>query len=167
MDLNGSSGRSEFMAWTVFGDPSLRLYGAAVEQTLKTDTSMIPCSTGATITFTVCPGQACANYGYIILGSVSGVTPGTPLPGGETLPLNWDYFTEMTVNWRNTSIFTDTYGTLDANGEATATFNTQAFAPFDPRLAGTKFYFSAILWDGQPDLFDAVTNFRIVSFVDM
>ena len=72
-------------------------------------------------------GAANALRDYLVLGSVTGQSPGIPLPGGTAvLPLNWDSFTNLGVTLVNTSVFMDFMGTLDASGTALASFNPPA-----------------------------------------
>lgn len=59
-------------------------------------------------------GEA-GNY-YLLLGSLSGTSIGITLPGGVTLPLNFDVLTNAMVSQWNTGIYVDTFGTLDASG---------------------------------------------------
>ena len=106
-------------------------------------------ATGGTVNFTLSAGQGCANRNYLLLGSVSGTVPGTPLPGGmATLPLNWDLLTNTIIAQVNTPVFTNFMGTLDGSGNGTAQFNT--FGPLPGGSAGLVLYFAYALnmpWD--------------------
>ena len=65
---------------------------------LTTDTNTLSEATGGTINFTLDAGAWNANRNYLLLGSISGDEPGTPLPGGmATLPLNWDVLTNLII----------------------------------------------------------------------
>ena len=67
--------------------------------------------TGGTVTFNLDPGFGYYNRNYLILGSVSGTQPGTPLPGGmAVLPLNWDVFTDIALSLVNTPAFQEFMG---------------------------------------------------------
>ncbi|MCK5942445.1 MAG: aryl-sulfate sulfotransferase [Planctomycetes bacterium] len=57
---------------------------------------------------------------YYLLGSLTGTSPGTPLPGGVTLPLNTDVLLIGMVTHPNVAVFQDTLGTVDALGNATS-----------------------------------------------
>ena len=86
--------------------------------------------TGGKSTFSLDAGAANVARNYIILGGVTGSSPGTPLPGGmATLPVNWDVFTTIVINLANTVIFQNFIGILDANGQASALFDTQGPVP--------------------------------------
>jgi hypothetical protein len=80
---------------------------------------------------------------YVIAGSLSGTSPGIPLPGGSaTLPLAWDPFTSLVLDQVNTPTFSLFAGSLDAHGNATAQLNLPAL---DPALVGTRIYFAYAL----------------------
>lgn len=96
---------------------------AARPNSLSADNYALP-ETGGTVIYSLYGYPENAGKNYIMVGSVSGTEPGTPLPGGKaTLPLNWDVFTNIIIQLINTPIFSDFMGTLDGNGTATATFN--------------------------------------------
>ena len=60
-----------------------------------------------------------------LLGSISGTSPGTILPGGNILPLNRDVFTDYILNYFNYPTFDDFRGWFDWNGQRDAAFNAQ------------------------------------------
>jgi len=79
---------------------------------------------GGTVNFFLKAGINNANRNYLVVGGVTGTDPGTALPGGyATLPVNWDFFSDIVMSYLNSSIFTNFASTLDANGEATAQLN--------------------------------------------
>ncbi|MHC4944138.1 MAG: M28 family metallopeptidase [Planctomycetota bacterium] len=116
------------------------------EFTLFTDTCIIP-ESGGTANFTLDAGSHNAGRDYILVGSVTGTEPGTPLPGGHvTLPLNWDWFTDFVIALINTPVFLNFLGTLDTSGTATAQLN----APPAPGFAGITMHYAYALnnpWD--------------------
>ncbi|MHC4943039.1 MAG: hypothetical protein ACYTG7_08475 [Planctomycetota bacterium] len=70
---------------------------------------------GGTAHFTLSASEVHAGRGYGLFGTLSGIFPGTLLPGGATtLPINWDWFTTMLIGY-NSSF---TFGTLDSFGSA-------------------------------------------------
>lgn len=91
---------------------------------LAVDTYTIKETTGGKANFKLHATAAKANRLYLMLGSVTGTSPGTPLKGGTTLPLNWDFFTSLVINLLNTPVFANFQGQLDATGSAQATFDT-------------------------------------------
>lgn len=113
---------------------------------LATDADTVP-EAGGTVNFHLCGYGDKAGRNYILLGSVSGTEPGTPLPGGQAvLPLNWDAFTNTVLALVNTPVFTGFMGTLDGDGYAPASLNLPAV----PGTAGLVMYFAYALngpWD--------------------
>ena len=100
-------------------------------------------STGGTVNFTLDAGIANQHRTYILAGSISGTEPGIPLPGGlVTLPLNWDGFTDVILQWLNTNTFKDFWGFLDQNGQATPQLNV---GPVPPAYVGIPIWFAFAL----------------------
>ena len=61
---------------------------------------------------------------------MTGTVPGNYLPGGATiLPLNWDLFTNLIIEYMNSIYFQNFLGTLDNSGSGKAAFNTQGPLP--------------------------------------
>jgi hypothetical protein len=162
MEICGNSGRDMFMTWICFGDPSLRLTGQPGPQTLMADGWAVPIDDPVDINFTVCPGPDYAYDAYLLLGGVSGTYPGTKLPSGVTMPLNFDGLTILIMTNLNTPVFQNFLGTLDANGEGVATFSTNGVVPLNPHIVGTKIYFCATVGKG----FDLATNAKSVTIVN-
>jgi hypothetical protein len=104
-------------------------------------------ATGGQVVFTLSADDGNAFRQYLILGSISGTSPGTPLPGGMVvLPLNWDLFSNLVMNLLNTGIFFNFMGSLNGNGDAFAIFN---MGPV-PGAAGLKITYAYALaspWD--------------------
>lgn len=165
MDICGNIGREEFRGWTCFGDPSLRTYGSAGPQTLIADGWSIPVTTGSDITFTIQLGAQYAGYDYFLFAGVTGSDPGTSLPGGAVVPVNFDPVTFILLGLANTTLCPNFHGTLDAAGEASPMFKTTVVAPIDRKLAGTTMYFSAVAWkiNGQ---YEVATNVKHLSIID-
>lgn len=101
--------------------------------------------------FTLTAGAAQANRDYAMLGSVTGTTPGFPLPGGMVvMPLNFDLFTQVMIPLLNSAMFPGFMGTTDGTGVATA----QLVAPPSPAAVGLTLDFAYMLY--YP--FDFVSN---------
>lgn len=139
----------DFEAVLLIKDPSLWAKGYS-----------IPTSTGGAINFMLEAGAPNANRPYLLLGSLSGTSPGFALPGGKILPLNWDIFTDVVMALLGTPVFQDFMGILDANGSAQAALN--APGPLDPVLIGLEAHFAYLL--GAPPGFDFVSNPIPVTF---
>ncbi|MHC4945003.1 MAG: hypothetical protein ACYTG7_18465 [Planctomycetota bacterium] len=77
---------------------------------------------GGKFIFTLKGGPDLAGRGYALFGGVSGTSPGTKLPSGEVLPLNWDWFTNMLLMMAMSGhhLVIDFIGTLDKEGNAEA-----------------------------------------------
>jgi hypothetical protein len=106
--------------------------------TLVADNYAIP-EAGGTVNFTLYGYPENAGRNYLMMGSITGTDPGTPLPGGYvTLPLNWDVFTSVVISLANSSIFHNFMGTLGNDGTATATLNL----PPVPGMAGVSMYYA-------------------------
>jgi hypothetical protein len=76
---------------------------------------------GGQVDFEHLVDSAHAGHAYLLLGSLSGTAIGTALPGGATLPLNFDFLTSTMLTQFNSGIFINTLGTLDAQGGAAST----------------------------------------------
>ncbi len=78
---------------------------------------------------------------YLLLASTSGSSPGTAIGGGLTLPLNADGLTTAMLSALPTQIFAGFQSVFDANGYATATFDSQIPLPV---LLGTTMHFAYV-----------------------
>jgi hypothetical protein len=116
---------------------------------LAADTYTLSEGTGGVVGFKLAAGASNGGRNYLLFGSMSGTSPGTPLPGGHvTLPLNWDLFTNMVIGLVNTPFFKEFMGTLDGDGAAEAEFNS--FGPLPGGSAGLSLCFAYALnnkWD--------------------
>jgi hypothetical protein len=125
---------------------NLRRDGIAdpVLPTLVTDTDTLS-TQGGTVEFLLKAGMENTGRTYLLLGSTSGTEPGQMLPGGlATLPLNWDWFTDLTVNYLNSALFTKFYGKLDELGQTIAYLNWPG-PSMPPGAVGVILYFSYCL----------------------
>jgi hypothetical protein len=122
---------------------------ARVAMALSADVNTLPIEGDGVVNFVLSAGVANANRNYLLLGSVSGTSPGTVLPGGQAvLPLNLDYFTDFVILKINTKLFFDFLGTLNAFGDGTAQLNTKGMKPISPGCIGTVMHFAYFLsWD--------------------
>lgn len=99
------------------------------------DSYAISAAKGAVIKFSLDAGPNHGNGAYLLLGGMSGSTPGFKLPNGTHIPINWDFFTNAILNPSLASAFQNFMGQLDPWGVASAQFNT--FGPLiDPSLIG-------------------------------
>jgi subtilisin family serine protease len=126
-----------------------------LKQALIGDTKELSITSEQTLMiFSLQGGAANAGRSYLLLGGVSGSAPGTTLPGGKVLPLNWDLFTNLTVLLSNTPVFQDFNGVLDAQGTGVAA--ADIVRPPDAALIGTVMTFAFCTL--PPPGFDFVSN---------
>lgn len=112
---------------------------------LSADTDKITMTSGGVIHFLLNAGSSNQNRNYYLLGSQSGTQPGTLLPGGiVTLPLNWDWFTNLTITLSNSPYLENFHGTMDGTGAASATLNT--YGPLPSITVGMKLHFAFLLY---------------------
>jgi len=102
---------------------------------------------GGIINLSLDTGAGYANRKYLLLGSISGISPGFTLPGGKVLPLNWDIFTSMILENLGSPIFQNFYGKLDGAGCSNAIMDS--FGPIPSFMAGAEANFAYLLsgWD--------------------
>jgi len=116
---NGTPPLSRTGSFTVSVD------GVAV---LTTDVTGISTFAGGTQNFTLDTSPAYASKPYLLCGSISGTSPGTPLLNA-VLPLNLDFYLIHTATNPNAFPFTNSLARLDAQGHGTASLT------LPPRLA--------------------------------
>lgn len=86
---------------------------------LVADEDCLSAAAGGVVTFSTDVGPTYAGMAFAMAGSLSGTSPGTNL--GIVVPLNFDFYTDFTIqNW-NVAPYGNTQGLLDANGQATST----------------------------------------------
>ncbi|MEZ5988897.1 MAG: hypothetical protein R3F30_07195 [Planctomycetota bacterium] len=89
--------------------------------TMTADRAGVSAASGGAIGLAIDKGKASAGQVYLVLGSLSGSTPGIKLPGGKTLPLNFDPLFDLMVQLPGAAgLFPGTVGLLDASGQAKA-----------------------------------------------
>lgn len=93
---------------------------------LSTDVDTIT-EAGGTVNFSLDAGGDNGSRKYLLVGGISGSSPGLALPGGlVTLPVNWDLFSDLEMMLLNTVVFSNFMGILDVDGVATAQMNLPA-----------------------------------------
>jgi hypothetical protein len=88
-------------------------------QELKATPASISLSTGGVQNFELDAGLGHAGELYLLLGSLSGTVPGTPI-GSLTLPLNYDWYMAFCIQSVNAGPFNSTYALLDGLGRGNA-----------------------------------------------
>ncbi|MHC4261599.1 MAG: hypothetical protein ACYSWX_03690 [Planctomycetota bacterium] len=102
----------------------------------------LPADFGGGAGFGLNLGSAFAGEVYLVVYGFGGSAPGTPLGGGLTLPVNLDALATLSIQLANTGPFSNTLGTLDADGKG----NGQLILPsgITPSLAGSQIDFAAL-----------------------
>ncbi len=118
----------------------------SVNLQLYTDVSTLSAATGGVVTFTIRTGPNLGGQVYLLAASGSGTSPGITLPNAVTVPLNFDVWTDFTINFANSPVFPGSVGVLDAQGAASAQMNT--LGPFPAALAGIQLDFSVVTISG-------------------
>ena len=118
--------------------------------------SAVSMSAGAEVPFWLQRGTSEADLAYLLLGSNSGTSPGTPFAGG-VLPLNADHF----FSWMRAGPVEveGGAGTLDAAGAATCVFHVSP--GFLAPIVGTELDFCAWIPGALPSFTD-VHGFEVL-----
>lgn len=91
-------------------------------------------------------GEDLAAHGYVLLGSASGTTPGTSIPGTMlTLPLVLDGYSLLLLNGGGAGLVVPFAGVLDAGGHADAALHVPTGLP--PALVGTTLHHAFVTLD--------------------
>jgi hypothetical protein len=93
---------------------------------IRTNVSSVSVSANGAQILRLNAGPANAGRQYLVLGSLSGTSPGTVLGNGVTVPLNTDAYYNFTLNNPNSTILQNSSGVLDATGRAAALFKPDA-----------------------------------------
>ena len=112
-------------------------------ESLSADIDMMSLGAGGTQTMSQDAGVANNGRFYIVLGSLTGTTPGLNLGGGVELPLIIDPYFSLTLTNPNQPPLGNSFGNLDALGQATTTFTLPAGS--NPNLAGFTFSHASLL----------------------
>jgi hypothetical protein len=140
--LNGN--QKAYAVWQLWA----RLAGWPGVETLKQDNDQISVSTGGTVNFDLNAGHLYGGRDFLLCATQSGTSPGTLLPGGlATLPLNRDWLTDYVIQHLAAPSFTNFWGSLDGQGEASAVL---VLAGLPSSWVGTTLHFAwatANPWD--------------------
>ncbi len=113
---------------------------------LSGDIAQVSVTNGGIQTLTLAPGPPFADRPYLVLGTMSGTSPGFPV-GTIQMPLNFDTYTRFTsLNWNSTDL-QNTQGTLSGSGTGVARIRIApgAWAP----MVGETLHHAFILIDGR------------------
>lgn len=108
------------------------------------DNGDISIATGGSAQITLDAGAGYAGADYLVLASF-GSHPGI-VRDGVLIPLNSDFLFNYSLGHRNSAMFQNTLGVLDAQGQATAVFDT--LTSVDPSYLGVPLTFCFVLTSG-------------------
>jgi len=111
--------------FTTAGPNLLRTVAAAFEGSsdyLTSDTTTLGLTAGGTASFSLSGGPQHAGLPYLLMGSLSGTSPGLPIDANLTLPLNADGYFLNTLSAPGPPLG-NSFGALDVNGHASVTFS--------------------------------------------
>ena len=126
-----------------------------VPRSLWSNAGSISAASGGIVQLHLLAGTALANRLYLVACTASGTSPGTPLPGGATLPLNLDPLLLASLTFpNNPPVFQQTLGVLNPTGGATAGFGL----PAGLRLGGLQLHFAFAAFDAGLRLWTTTSN---------
>lgn len=112
------------IAWADFRDGTTSDYDTyfdtPTERSFEADKTTLSAATGGTVKFYLDAGYHNADRKYVILMSATGTWPGTTLPGGKVLPIQWDAMTDLGLDLIYSPLMTHFLDDLDASGNAMA-----------------------------------------------
>jgi hypothetical protein len=114
---------------------------------------------GSSVALTLDFGAAHAGRPFAVLGSFSGIAPGTPY-GGLSLALNHDRYFKKALKLGPGGYLKPPSGTLDAAGKATVSF-APALASSTKWLSGQTFHHVAVLLDAQGNPLEATNAWPV------
>ena len=124
--------------------------------TLLGDAAVLSLSTGGTQLLVARAGPSFAGDVYLLLGSLSGTTPGLPL-GVGVLPLNVDSYTQLTLTEPGSAFLPGSLGLLDASGGAALALVVPPGT--NPAVAGLTAHHAYVAIDlGPPGLAVVLTS---------
>ena len=113
----------------------------AVPDPLSASPTSLSLAAPQKVTVALNAGPAGAGYAYLVLGTLSGTTPGIPAGPGLVLPLRWDGLTDGLLAAVNTPLFANGFGSCDAQGRGSAVLD---LPPGLGVLAGKTLHFAAL-----------------------
>jgi hypothetical protein len=120
--------------------------GAAIIRCHLGDLLATPASvpaTGGTQAFELNAGPAHAGGLYVLAGTLAGTRPGFVF-GGASIPLNPDPWLSLSIQGANSAIYPGSWGLLDGQGRATASF---VFPAGYPWMQGALFHHAFVVLD--------------------
>ncbi|MFT7665106.1 MAG: hypothetical protein ACI87A_003341 [Planctomycetota bacterium] len=141
---------------------SAYLFEALPPAALTSENNSISLSAGGSQALVLDGSPSSAGWYYLMLGSVTGTSPGIDFGGGIELPLNFDVYMNLTLFKPTLSAFNNFTGTFDGAGQAIASLTLPAL--MDPSLAGVTInhaYLAAAVF-GTPDFASNAVSVMLV-----
>jgi hypothetical protein len=133
-----SDGGLQFGGWNL-DDLRLVTVGPGTLPPLVASTLHLSAAQGGSLGLALDAGPAFAGRTYLVLVSLTGSTPPTPV-GQVLLPLHFDPITDIGLSLVNTPVFAGFLGALSPQGSAAAAFNAPPLA--EPSLPGLSLTFA-------------------------
>lgn len=121
-------------------------------------TGGISATVGGTVNLSLFGEPSNALRLYLVATSLSGTSPGIPLPGSSlVLPLNPDPWMQLGLQQLNSSTFASFFGVLNAQGTGSASFNLGAI-PVVPAPIGLQIRFAYVVFQSLGGGFALASN---------
>ncbi|MEM7200541.1 MAG: aryl-sulfate sulfotransferase [Planctomycetota bacterium] len=133
-----------------------------VERTNWAAADSLSTSAGGSAEYDLIAGSRYADDVYVMLGSLSGTSPGTPF-AGKTIPLNLDAYMMATLTAPGSTLLPGSLGTLDGRGRATAALSLPA--GLATALAGLTMHHAFVVLDGTSLRLERVSNAEALSLL--
>ena len=125
---------------------------------LSTSVDTLSAATGGQADFFMNIGPNHSGDTYLLVASGSGSQPGTTFDG-VPIPLNPDFWSDLSIKFSGTALFPNSLGVLDATGSANASLDT--LGPFPASFVGTVLDFSAVVFNPAGTVIHATPPTRI------
>jgi outer membrane protein assembly factor BamB len=151
--------RADFCDFTIASDDALVLVGSKSVGSLDVDALVrridravleqgpdaMSLSGGGHVEMHLDFAAALAGDIHVLVGTLSGTSPGLSLANGFVLPLNYDAYTDISLAYANSPLFVNSIGVLDAAGDG----KTRVFVPPGSfgGFAGLPFSYAALAID--------------------
>ena len=144
LDVASGAGRV-LPFWTDGRSGGQDVYTDPLRLELRADGSDLSAASGGSLVFTLELGPNRAGESFLLLAGGAGSAPGTTVPGGVHVPLNPDFWTDLTLALQGSPHWVGSPGSLGPGGTASVTVDT--LGPFPSTFAGTQLDFVAVTFD--------------------
>jgi hypothetical protein len=141
VDSTGSTRWDWTNTFPVLGSPLFKV--RRYERSLWADQPGLSLAAGGSLDFHLLCGPGYAGHDFVLLGSMTGTSPGAALAGGLVLPLNSDGLTSFIFNNPTAPGITGSRGHLDALGNANPSLDSMG--PLPSSMSGRTLHFAFAL----------------------